>query len=279
MSPTPQPRAAVIGLGLIGGSIARDLAALGWDVLGDDRSGATLREACAEGVVRAPVPATGDLAADVVVFALPLTELPVAIEAFASRLGAVPLVMDVGSTKASALAAAERAGLAERFVGAHPMAGDHRSGWSASRRWLFDGRHVYLCATPATSEDALRRANHLWRLLGGRPEPIDAGAHDQLVARTSHLPQLVSKTVGLVLADAGIDRDQLGPGGRDVTRLAASDPDLWTAIALDNRAALLDALTEFRRRLNAMADALKRREAPSLRALFLEARRWSDRAG
>lgn len=277
MSPTPQPRAAIIGLGLIGGSIARDLSALGWDVHGDDRNGVTLREASADGVVHAPIPASGDLAADVVVFALPVTELPAVIEAFAPRLGAVPLVMDVGSTKTSALAAAAHAGLAERFVGAHPMAGDHRSGWSASRRWLFDGHRVYLCTTPATSEDALRRANHLWRLLGARPEPIDADAHDRLVARTSHLPQLVSKTVGLVLADAGIDRDQLGPGGRDVTRLAASDPDLWAGIALDNRAALLDALAEFTRRVGVMADALQRGEAASLRALFLEARRWSDR--
>jgi prephenate dehydrogenase len=169
--------AGVIGLGLIGGSVARDLAALGVRVLAYDRDPATMEMARAEGVVDEPLDASlaGLHDAEVVIVAVPVSSLSNVLAA-APRLPHGRLITDVGSTKRSAIATAEAVGIGERFVGSHPMAGDHRSGWTASRRGLFAGARVYLCRTRDAHEDALTLAHELWRALGACPEVIDADA-------------------------------------------------------------------------------------------------------
>lgn len=276
--------AGIVGLGLIGGSLARELAARGWRVLAHDRDAATLNAARDEGIVSGvldPGILAGilDLSApaprepmDVLIAAVPVDAFAGLLQTAAPALHAVPLVMDVGSTKRSAVSAASQAGLGHRFVGAHPMAGDHRAGWTASRRGLFTDATVYLCRTASTADAALQRARALWESVGARPEEIDAGAHDRLVARTSHLPQVIAKALALTLGDAGLTRAQLGPGGRDMTRIAASDPGLWTGIALDNADELLAALDAFGARVTSVRAALERRDAAALHSLFALAR-------
>ena len=167
-----------------------------------------------------------------------------ALREAAPHLVRVRLVTDVGSTKRSMVAAAERSGLGSRFVGAHPMAGGTGTGWSAGVSGLFGGATVYICPARGASDRSRRRAAAFWRSVGGRPVVMPAGDHDRLVAGTSHLPQFASSAVARVLARRGIARKRLGPGGRDLTRLAAGDVAMWAAIATDNAGHLVRALDE-----------------------------------
>ncbi|HEX6747790.1 MAG TPA: prephenate dehydrogenase/arogenate dehydrogenase family protein [Longimicrobium sp.] len=268
---------AVAGLGLIGGSVARDLAALGVRVLGHDRDRAAVDAALREGFVSA---ALGDgfagvEDADALVIAVPVHAAAAVLERALPRLGGVRLVTDAGSTKRAIVAAAERLGIGARFVGAHPFAGDHRAGVEASRLGLFAGARVYLCPAAGASAEARGMARGLWTMLGGTVMEIGAEEHDARLAWTSHLPQLVSTALAAVLAARGIPRADLGPGGRDVTRLAASSPEMWTGIALENADALLAALDATGAQLAALRDALARRDEDAIRAAFASGQAWS----
>jgi prephenate dehydrogenase len=238
---------AVAGLGLIGGSAARDLAAAGVRVLGWDRDSASVAAARNEGVISAALGSAfeGLEEADVFLIAVPVGGATAVLEAALPRLARARLVTDAGSTKASIVAAAERLGIGERFVGSHPFAGDHRAGWAASRGGLFGAARVYLCPTTETSPAAMAAANALWTALGAAPVEIGADEHDRRLAWTSHLPQVVSSALAAVLQAHGFGRDDLGPGGRDMTRLAGSSPVLWADILRDNRANVVDALAAF----------------------------------
>ena len=232
--------AGVIGLGLIGGSLARDLAALGVRVLAYDRDPVTTEMARAEGVVDQVLDASlaGLHEAEVVVVAVPVSSLRDALAA-ALPLARARLITDVGSTKRSAITTAETLGIGERFVGSHPMAGDHRSGWTASRSGLFADARVYLCRTQHTREGAFALAQELWRAIGACPEEIAADAHDHLLAHTSHLPQAVST--------ARLSRSRGGVIARSLARVVAirlgwqAVPSDVDAIARDNADALLPA--------------------------------------
>jgi prephenate dehydrogenase len=266
---------AILGLGLIGGSLARDLSALGHRILGHDRDPSALGGALAEGCVHAALGDSHDgiEEADVVVLALPVGAAPRVLAELAPHLDA-SLVTDVGSTKRSIVAAAEAAGLGNRFVGSHPLAGDHRSGWTASRPGLFRGARVFLCPARGSSPAALERATALWTSVGAEPEVYEANAHDERMAWVSHLPQAAASTLALTLAGTGLDPSLLGPGGRDTTRLAASSPALWTEILLDNADQVgpaLDALGEAVARLRS---ALRRGDAAEVARCLSAAKEW-----
>lgn len=270
--------AAVLGLGLMGGSLARDLAARRVRVLGYDRDRSALDRARADGVLERALDDTLDGVedADVVVFALPVGAAVELVARAAPRLGGARLVTDTGSTKRSIVAACEAAGIGSRFVGAHALAGDHRSGWSAARTGLFEGARVFLCAAPSTQATAIASAEGFWSSLGAHPEWIDAAAHDAQLAWSSHLPQLAASSLALALQEAGIARAQLGPGGRDSTRLAASAPDMWLAIARDNADHLAPALAALEQQLRRVRQALEGGDETALEGMLRTAQRWSS---
>ncbi|HVE36184.1 MAG TPA: prephenate dehydrogenase/arogenate dehydrogenase family protein [Gemmatimonadaceae bacterium] len=272
--------ATVVGLGLIGGSIARDLTARGVRVRGYDADREQLDAAVRDGIVSDPLDIDFDGAgADVIVLAVPVDQAPAMLRRLARVARSARLVTDVGSTKTSIVNEARALGLDGCFVGSHPMAGDHRSGWTASRRNLFADALVYLCpvSPPRTVSPVVEVAKHFWMWLGATPSLIDAEAHDRHVAWTSHLPHLVSMALGLALAGAGIDRDALGPGGRDTTRLAGSSPEMWTAIAADNRAAIDEALASAEREVATLRAALRGGDTELLRERFAASQAWFDR--
>ncbi|HET9797946.1 MAG TPA: prephenate dehydrogenase [Gemmatimonadaceae bacterium] len=270
-------RVSVIGLGLMGGSLARALAVRGVHVIGYDRDRSSLDAAIAEGMVHETLDDTlaGIERADVVVLATPVDAAEALLARLGPRLQGPSLVMDVVSTKKSIVAAAEAAGLGPRYVGAHPLTGSHRSGWGASRASLFDEARVFLCPSPSTTPEALRMAESFWRSLRAGVEVLDAETHDEQMAWRSHLPQAVSTALALTLRHANVPRSALGPGGRDMTRLAGGDPALWTGIVGNNAPSLLvalDAMTEqlrlFRERLAAGEDGV--------RQCFADGREWFD---
>jgi prephenate dehydrogenase len=270
-------RVGVIGLGLMGGSLARALAVRGVHVIGYDRDPGSLDAAVAEGMVHKALDHTlaGIEKADVVVLATPVGATAELLTRLGPRLEGPALVMDIASTKRTIVAAAEAAGLGPRYVGAHPLTGSHRSGWGASRASLFDEARVFLCPSPSTTGETLQLAESFWRSLRAGVEVLDAGAHDEQMAWRSHLPQAVSTALGLTLRQAGVPRSALGPGGRDMTRLAGGDPGLWTGIVGDNTPALLQALDAMEEQLRLFRERLAAGE-DGVRQCFADARDWFD---
>jgi prephenate dehydrogenase len=269
---------AVAGLGLIGGSLARDLAARGVRVLGCDPDAGALDAAVAEGVVSAlGAGLEGVEDADALVLAVHVHAAPALLQAVAPRLGRVRLVTDAGSTKAGIVAAAARLGLGAKFVGAHPLAGDHRSGWPASRLGLFAGAALYLTPSAESGAEAVALARELWTRVGARMVEMDAEEHDRLLAWVSHLPQVVSSALAAVLAGRGITRGDLGRGGRDITRLAGSSPEMWRDILAANAASVTGAIAEMERQLASARAAIGSGDAEAIRAWLAESNQWAAR--
>ena len=269
---------AVIGLGMMGGSVARALAARGVRVAGYDSNSAHLDAAIAQGVVaRRLSPNLQDVGdADAIVIAVhgdAAIEILRSVEKYAEHVG---LITDVGSVKQGIVSVANELDLATRFVGSHPFAGDHRSGFPASRMGLFENQIVYLCPTEKTSAETLDFAQSLWTLLGASPELIDARAHDELLAWSSHLPHVVSTALAIAFAEKGINRDELGRGGQDVTRLAGGSTEMWTAILIENAEAIDAGLSEMERGFAEFREAIRKRDRNSLTQLFEKGRDWSS---
>ena len=274
----PDTRIAVIGLGLMGGSIARALHVRGVRVLGYDRDGTQLDAAVREGVVHEPMSSElqGIASAEVVIVALPVDATLTMLPCIAPRATGARLVMDVASTKASIVAAADDCGIGPRFVGAHPLTGSHRRGWGASRASLFEDARVFLCPTPRTSPEALELAASLWRELRAGVELLDPAVHDEQMAWRSHLPHILSSALAVTLREAGVRRSALGPGGRDMTRLAGGSTSMWSPIVADNAAAIADALGACEARLRAFRESLERGDAAATHAFLSSAVEWFD---
>ena len=272
---------AVLGLGLIGGSIARALAVRGETVLGYDRSPDVLLRAIEAGIVTYDI--ADDLGgldeADTVVLAVPVNEAPALLRRAAPRMNHAMLITDAGSTKRSICAAAQQLGLGSRFVGSHPYAGDHRSGWDAGRADLFVNATVFVCTLPETTAETLERAHDLWSGIRAVVQEIGIEEHDRRLAWTSHLPQFVATLAAAVLDKQEIGRSALGSGGRDITRLAGSSAELWSAIALDNADNLSQALSSLQTELAGLQSALALRDERTIHELLGRAYRWFNQGG
>jgi prephenate dehydrogenase len=241
---------AVIGLGLVGGSLARALMAGGHDVIGVDRS-SVRRRALAAGAVahgRAALEAAAAEAEVVVLAAPPRANL--ALLRRLARLGPPgPVVTDVGSVKGPICAEALRLGL-RRFVGGHPVAGNEGSGFSAASAGLFRGRSWVL--VPGPDRRALALVRSLVRAAGARPVVLSAAEHDRALAFLSHGPQVASWALFAAARRDPVARRALGlagPGFRDMTRLARSPRALWREILAENRAEVRRALRALEREI------------------------------
>jgi len=272
----------IIGLGAIGGSLARQgkLAGVptisGWSPEPAERARAAQQGALDD----APARAT-DVArvADLLILAAPPAANLAQLDAVLPHLKPGALVTDVGSVKRAIVAHAERLGLGTRFAGSHPLAGTHRHGFEASRADLFRGAVVYI--TPCHGgADAAREVAHFWQdVLGAEPVLLDAERHDAQLAATSHVPQVVASLLGDFLARHAPKGSTFGPGATDTTRLAASDPELWTEILLMNRDEILPALRALEESLGTVERALEVGDATALTAWLTRAAEWRRRIG
>ena len=270
----------IIGLGAIGGSLARQgkLAGLpsviGWSPEPSERALAVQQGALDDAPPRASDVAR---AADLLVLAAPPAANLEQLDALRPHLKPGALVTDVGSVKRAIVARAEHIGLAARFAGSHPLAGTHRHGFEASRADLFRGAVVYV--TPCNGgADAAREIAHFWQdVLSAEPVLLDAERHDAQLAATSHVPQVVASLLGDFLARHAPRGSTFGPGAMDTTRLAASDPELWTEILLMNRDEILPALRALEESLGTVERALEVGDAAALRAWLIRAAEWRRR--
>ena len=275
-------RVAVLGVGLIGGSVAagiraRGLAAevVGYAPGGDD--GRALELGLIDRVA-------GDVAeavagADLVVLAAPIPALPGLLAAMRGRLDADAVVTDCASTKRSVIESA-RSLLGEaftRFVAGHPIAGGERHGPEAARAGLFDGCLAVLCPHAEAAPSAVDRVQALWTGLGARIARMEPDAHDGLFAEVSHWPHAVAFALcGAIAAGPRAEAAQrfAGAGLRDTTRIGASSASLWADILIDNRDAVLECAGAFERELRAIADALAAGDRQALADRFEAAARW-----
>jgi prephenate dehydrogenase len=257
----------VVGAGLIGTSVGLVCRRLGLDVILRDTSEENVRTASGLGAGRPAGP--GDHP-QLVVVAVPPSAIADAVVDALERTGAV--VTDVGSVKAAPLeAVAARVGARElaRYVGSHPMAGSERSGPLAASAALFDGRPWAVTPHVGAGADAVGLVEALVLECGATPVVMDPTDHDRAVARTSHLPHLAAVLVAGRLAHAPAEHLALsGQGVRDVTRVAASDPDLWRQILGSNSEAVLDLLAEVRGDLDTLMAAVESGSGEDLVAIL-----------
>jgi prephenate dehydrogenase len=272
---------AVVGLGAIGGSLAWQARLAGVPrVVGCSASRAEGVEALRANAITelADTPMKAVRGADFVVLAVPAQATLDLISRLAPSLGPETLLTDVCSVKGPVVARAVDAGLGARFAGGHPLAGTHASGFAAARPDRLRGCVVYVCDTGADGGDqAARQVMSFWRqVLEAQPVLIDAAAHDQQLAWTSHLPQAVASALAKALADRGLAGLSFGTGARDTTRLAASSPDMWLDILLYNRTAVTEALGAAEGAMAELRTLIANGNADGLRAFLSAAQRFRE---
>ncbi len=275
-------RIALIGVGLIGSSLARVIRrdGLARHVVGCARSPAT-REAIIELGLASSVtddPAAAADGADLVVLCTPVGAYEAIAKAIAPKLKPGAIVTDVGSVKRVAIdAIAPHLPEGVHLVPAHPIAGTEDSGPAAGFDTLFEGRWLILTPAPGTDEAAVEKIAELWRRTGSRIERMDPDHHDQVLAITSHIPHLIAYTIVGTATDLEehLKAEVIkfaAAGFRDFTRIAASDPVMWRDIFLKNKDAVLDILGRFSEDLTALQRAIRRGEGDILEDAFLRAR-------
>jgi prephenate dehydrogenase len=280
---SPGGHLAVCGGGLIGASLALAVARTGRTVIVHDRD-ATVCEALraiADGhpsargrLTAVDTWAEAATGASMIVAAVPPTAIPSVLAEAAALALPDAVLTDVAGVKREVVAATSAAlttadDATSRFVGGHPMAGSERSGPGAADADLFSGATWILTPTDATSDAALAAMSDIVRAIGARVLVLTPDVHDTIVGLVSHLPQLIASVLTDVAAEAvGAERDAVmavaGPGFRDTTRIAASDPGLWVDIIDGNREAIGAALEAFAERFTEVREAIGRRDAEVL---------------
>ncbi|HMJ91816.1 MAG TPA: prephenate dehydrogenase/arogenate dehydrogenase family protein [Candidatus Acidoferrum sp.] len=275
----------LVGVGLLGGSLALAIRARNTAqfVRGYVRRGAAVTD-CESAGLRGF--ATCDLLeavhdADLVILCTPLAQMHELTERFIPALKAGAIVTDVGSVKASVVAELESivASAGAQFIGAHPMAGAERTGVSAARADLFRDAVCVLTPTSKSSPTAVEQLQAFWTAIGSRVITTTPELHDELVARSSHLPHVLAAQLTTFVLDPVLPKHQLAlcaNGFRDTTRIASGSPEMWRDIALANRENLSQALDVFIRELEQTRDAIQRGDAKLIEAFFHAAKHRRD---
>ncbi|MDO9145670.1 prephenate dehydrogenase/arogenate dehydrogenase family protein [Rhodoferax sp.] len=270
----------LIGCGLMGGSFALALkrAGLVQRVVGYSPSAGTLEKALQLGVIDAAAssPEQAASGADIVLVAVPVSATEATLQLIAPAVTPQMLIMDVGSTKADVIAAAQRTlgyGIGS-FVPAHPIAGKEMAGVEHADAKLYQGCQVILTPMADTLDKQRQQALAVWRALGCKVVQMSPEAHDAAFAAVSHLPHLLA--FALMNAVTGQPQGQeflslAGPGFRDFTRIAASDPKVWRDILLSNRQELLAQSQHFRAQLQAFEALMSQGDGAALETLIAQA--------
>ncbi|MEY2732593.1 MAG: hypothetical protein RLZZ523_464 [Actinomycetota bacterium] len=254
----------VVGAGLIGTSIALGLASRGASVElhDEDQNALDLAKDLLAPHVKVGVP---DL---VIVATPPKTILNVLKREFGNNPQAT--FIDVGSVKNNLVLEVETlTELAARFVGSHPMAGREVAGPSSAQADLFQGRAWILTPTSVTEESSIDLAKEVVEALGATAYIMSAPAHDSLLARISHLPQITSTALAGAIEQIGDNLNLSGQGLRDMTRIANSDGELWSEILFENQNEVLKAISEYQDIIADLKDALESRDESALKNLFI----------
>jgi len=279
-------RLCVIGVGLIGGSLARALRDAGAcrEVVGAGRNPAHLQTAVDLGVIdRYETDLARAVAgADMVLVSVPLGAMAAVFSAIKGHLAGHAVLTDAGSAKGGVIEAARQAfdGVPAFFVPGHPIAGTEQSGVEASFASLYQDRRVILTPLPETDAQATARVRDMWEAAGAEVVEMDPVHHDAVLAATSHLPHVLAYTLveSLTrLGDSGEVFEYAAGGFRDFTRIASSDPVMWRDICLANGDAIQLMIEHFVADLQELTEAIQNRDGQQLLDLFTSARDARDR--
>jgi len=277
-------RLLVVGLGLIGGSLAKAARERGLchEVIGSSRNPDTLKKALANGVVDRVVACVEDVAAelgegDVVLIGVPTLTVPAIIRQLQPLLAETVTITDVASVKGSVVDVVRQVygGIPPQFVPGHPIAGSEKSGVEAANSALFDDHRVILTPLPETGTAHLQRVRELWQGAGAVISEMPVAEHDEVLAATSHLPHMLAYTLVDTLSHMRENREifRYAAGGfRDFTRIAASDPVMWHDIVMANSTALLSVLDNFTDHVNSLKEAINNKDSEYLLGVFTRAR-------
>lgn len=276
----------IIGPGLIGGSFALALRAAGLadSIHAADSDARNLAAAVKLGIVDSCVTLESARTADLVVVAVPVGAVETVLSSVAPFLGERTVVTDVGSSKSDVVVQARRAlGEAfERFVPGHPISGSDASGAGAASGSLFRGKKVVLTPVEKTVAWAVDRVASAWRACGAEVELLAPEEHDRILAVVSHLPHVIAyalvERVGMDSAPQLLLEHSAG-AFRDVTRIAASSPELWRDVCLSNGKALMAEIEQFQGILSRISGYIERRDGAQIEKLFADARRLKERFG
>jgi prephenate dehydrogenase len=266
---------AIVGVGLIGGSIAlaakeRRISSL---ILGVGRDNQRLGQAGIQGIIDVGYTDLNEAAeqADLIIFCTPVDRIVAGVREAAQACQPGTIITDVGSVKGPIcreLASGLPAGV--EFVGSHPLAGSEKQGFENAKRYLFENRVCVVTPAEHSSRLAVERVEEFWQGLGARTVEMTPAAHDKALACTSHLPHLAAAALARTLT-----RDEYpltATGFRDTTRVASGDPDLWTGILLANREAILAGLRRYDQTLDKFRQALEQNDSTSLKELLAAAK-------
>jgi prephenate dehydrogenase len=265
---------AIVGVGLLGGSIGLALRErrLAQKIVGIGRRQTSLDAARKVGAIDHGVTnlANGVADAQLIIIATPVDTIAERVIQAAAVCPATSLITDVGSTK-EAIVAAVDAGLAgrrsgPRFVGSHPLAGDHRTGPEHARADLLEGRTVVVTPTELTRTAAVTEIVGLWQALGANVQNMTPARHDTALAMTSHLPHLAA--VAMAGATPSEFLHLTATGWRDTTRIAGGDPKLWLAILTSNRQHVLDGLDMLGQTIGNLRESLEQGDNESLLSIL-----------
>jgi cyclohexadieny/prephenate dehydrogenase len=277
----PFARVSIIGLGLIGSSVARavrdampSVALSGYDADPETRETAKALRLVDD---LADTPGAAVIDADLVILCVPVGAMAAVAQSLADDLPAETIISDVGSSKASVLAALTAALPNHTIIPAHPVAGTERSGPEAGFASLFHNRWCILTPAAETNPHATAKLEAFWTRLGANVEVMDAAHHDLVLAITSHLPHLIAYTIVGTASDLeGVTQSEVikysAGGFRDFTRIAASDPTMWRDVFLSNKDAVLEMLQRFSEDLSALQRAIRWGDGDALFELFSRTR-------
>ncbi len=272
-------KVSVVGLGLIGGSLAAALRESGevGEVFGVERDAESLRFALENGITDAGASEIGPgiSGSEIVVVATYVDAIAGVAEEISGFVSPGTAVCDVGSVKASIVREMEKGPRNIRFVGAHPIAGKETSGVKESDPELFSGKRCVVTPVENTSPEALSVVKTLFSLVGSEVVEMDPESHDEVFSLVSHLPHAVAYSLVSAVASGGGDRnlfDFSGGGLADFTRIAGSSPEMWAGIFIENRDALLGAIRGFAGKLGEIEKAVASGNVEELAALLREAR-------
>lgn len=279
-------RLAIIGVGLIGGSLARALKranAVG-EVIGCGRNLNNLQQAVELGVIDRydTHPAQAVTEADMIVVAVPLGTIAPIFAAIRDNLSAQAIITDVGSAKATVVADARQhlGNYLPRFVPGHPIAGTEKSGVAASFAELFEQHRVILTPLPETDPQAVATVSNMWTQTGAEVIEMSVTHHDEVLAATSHLPHILAYSLVDTLAKMA-ERTEIfrfaAGGFRDFTRIASSDPQMWHDICLANQQAILQILDSFKTDLAQLITAIQQQDSQYIATVFSRAKSARDK--
>ncbi|NTF43490.1 prephenate dehydrogenase [Rhizobium sp. AC27/96] len=282
MSTIQFDRIALIGIGLIGSSIAHDIKRLGLakEVVVSTRSSETLKRAeeLKLGDRYTPSSAEAVKDADLVIVSVPVGASESVAKEISAHLKPGAIVTDVGSTKASVIAQMQpHMPDNVHFIPGHPLAGTEKSGPDAGFAGLFEGRWCIFTPVPGTDEAAIGKLREFWQTLGSRVDEMDPEHHDKVLAIVSHLPHLIAyNIVGTADDLETVTESEVikysASGFRDFTRLAASDPTMWRDVCLHNRDAILEMLSRFSEDLASLQRAIRWGDGDKIFELFTRTR-------